>query len=165
MDLAACLKGIKTAVRKKVGRPPREAIATLLVEKTAEAVKNIFPKVKRLHLVGSRLRHRYARDLDFVAVVSSLRDMPGRNVTLKIGPLGVNLFAALPEEVEPTILEYGLGLDIIRWKRKALSLGFVLNRFGLWRKGVRVSNRMAEISAILGMPLKPHLVWSLKHPY
>lgn len=157
--------GTKSAARKKEGRPPREVIQTLLVERTAEAVKKLFPKVKRLHLVGSRLRHRYARDLDFVAVVSSLRDVPGRAITLKVGNLTVNVFVALPEEVEPTILEYGLGLDIIRWKRKAISLGFVLNRYGLWREGARISNKMAEIATILGMPLKPHLVWSLKHPY
>lgn len=167
MDLASALAlmGIRTADRKKAGRPPRMTIATLLVERTAEAIHSLFPKVKKLHLVGSRLRHRYARDLDFVAVVDDLRAMPRRNVTLKIGSLGVNLFAALPDEVESHLLEFGLGLDIIRWKRKAISLGFVLNRFGLWREGVRLSNRMAEIASVLGMPLKPHLVWSLKHPY
>lgn len=150
------------AVRKKT--VPRAPISIALIREVAKALRRMFPKIQKLHLVGSRIRHAYARDLDFVAVVRDLRDMPGRNVTLKIGNLTVNLFASLPDEVETHILEFGLGADIMRWKRAAKRKGFKLNRYGLWRKGVKVSGKMAEIAALIGMPLKPFLVDTLRNP-
>jgi hypothetical protein len=66
--------------------------------------------------------------------------------------------------MEAAILEFGLGLDIIRWKRAAISMGYQLNRYGLWRGKVLVTQKMAQISSILGLPLKPHLVYTLKNP-
>ena len=153
--------GIRTAARRKEGAPPRMPIATLLVQETARAIKALIPEVKRLHLVGSRLRHKYARDLDFVAVS---RKLAGRNQTLKVGNLSVNLFFSAPEDVEPAILEFGLGFDIMRWKKKAISMGYHLNRYGLWRGKVLVSQKMAQIASILGLPLKPFLVYTLQHP-
>lgn len=144
---------------------PRIPISTVLVLGAARAIHRLFPKIKRLHLVGSRLRHKYGRDIEFVAVVDRPEDMPGRNViNLKVGNMKVDLFFATAEEAEPTILEFGLGRDIMRWKRAAIAKGLKLNRYGLWNGSVRVTNRMDEIAAILGMELKPHLVFSLKNP-
>lgn len=153
--------GIKTAARRKEGVPARVPIETLLVRETAKAVKRLIPEVRHLHLVGSRLRHRYGRDLDFVAVSPTLA---GRNKTLKVGNLTVNLFFSSQQEVEPAILEYGLGFDIMRWKRKAISMGYRLNRYGLWKGSALVSVKMAEISSLLGLPLKPSLVYTLRNP-
>jgi DNA polymerase/3'-5' exonuclease PolX len=156
--------GIRTAARKKIGRTPRMPIATLLVGETAKAIKALHPGIKDLHLVGSRLRHRYGRDLDFVAVT----DQPavtGRNATLRVGDFKVNLFFADKDNVESAILEFGLGLDILRWKRKAIDRGYRLNRYGLWKGKVLVSSEMGKIAALLGLPLKPQLVYTLKHPY
>jgi len=151
------------AVRKKTGM--RLPIATVVVHKVAADVKKRFPKFRRLHLVGSRLRHKYARDLDFVAVVEAHADAEPRNILdVTVGPIRVNLFVALPLEVEASILEFGLGADILRWKLSAVRKGLTLNRYGLWRKGRIVTHRMAEIAAILGMPLKPELVYTLENP-
>lgn len=152
------------AIRKKSGtRPP---IATGDIVLTARAMKLMFPQIEALHLVGSRLRRKVGRDLDFVAVVDDVRNMPARNLTdLEFGGRMVNLFFATPDEVEPSILEFGLGADDIRWKKAAKAKGFRLNRFGLWKGPRRLSNRMAEIAKILGMPLKPFLVLSLENPF
>lgn len=158
--------GIRAAaVARKKTLPPRVPIATVLVRETAGAVRRLYPGIRDLHLVGSRLRHKYARDLDWVAVVSRPGDMPGRNVTLKIGALSVNLFFALPEERETTVLEFGLGLDIRRWKRRAIDRGFKLNRYGLFHKGVKMTGRLVEIAGVLGLAPKPALVWTLKNPF
>jgi len=158
------VRGIRTAARKKIGRPPRVPIATAVVLLAARAVRTLFPKIRSLHLVGSRLRRKAARDLDFVAVVDRQEDLPGRNITTRAGEISINLFFALPDEAESTILEFGLGLDVIRWKKAAIMRGFRLNRFGLWKGSKRVSTRMAEIAGILGMPLKPFLVATLENP-
>lgn len=164
-DLALRLvRGIRTAARKKIGLPPRALIETIRVHAAVKALKKLFPRVVSWHLVGSRLRHREARDLDFVAVVRSLRDMPGRNIATRIADYGVNIFFALPEERDFTIIEFGLGLDIMRWKRAAIRKGLKLNRFGLWKGDVRVARSIEEVAAILGMPAKPHLLWSRDHP-
>ena len=153
--------GIRTAARKKKSAPPRLPIVTLLVHETAKIIKELHPSIKRLHLVGSRLRHKYARDLDFVAVGKGLS---GRNLTLKVGNLSVNLFGSDPEDVEPAILEFGLGFDIMRWKRKAISMGYHLNRYGLWSGNILISQKMSKIASILDLPLKPHLVYTLRNP-
>lgn len=151
------------AVREKTGL--RLPIATIVVHRIAEAVRKTFPRILRLHLVGSRLRHKYGRDVEFVAVVEHLEDMPSRNVVgLKIANLKVDLFFSLPQEVEASILEFGLGADIMRWKRAAIRKGLKLNRYGLWKNGKLVAVKMAEIAAILGMPLKTELVFSLENP-
>lgn len=156
--------GIRTAARKKVGRPPRLPIATLLVDETAKAIKALHPGIKHLYLVGSRLRHRDARDLDFVAVADH-PVLSGRNATLRVGQFKVNLFFANPDNVEAAILEFGLGLDILRWKRRAIERGYRMNRYGLWKGKMFVSAEMGKIAALLGLPLKPFLVYTLKHPY
>lgn len=149
----------------KKNLPPRLPIATLLVLRTAQAIKKMFPTIRHLYLVGSRLRHKYGRDLEFVAEVNRLEDMPGRNVIgLKFGTLKVDLFFSLPDEVDTHILEFGLGRDIMRWKRFAIRKGLKLNRFGLWKGPKRISTNMREIAAILGVPLKPHLVFSRQNP-
>lgn len=163
----AAARGIRTAAQKKAGRPPRVPIATILVLRAAESIKRMFPQIRKLYLVGSRLRHKYGRDIEFVALVEHVEDMPQRNVLgilFKSIDFKVDLFFATPEELEPTILEFGLGFDIMRWKRAAIAKGLKLNRFGLWKDSQRISNKMSEIAAILGMPLKPHLVFTLANP-
>lgn len=136
-------------------------IATLLIHKVAKAVKELY-RAKAVYLVGSRLRHKYGRDLDFTAEVN--KSMAGRNVTFKIGQLSVNVFFASSEDIEATTLEFSLGMDSIRWKKKARSMGFVLNRYGLWYKGVRVTTKAKEIAAVLGMKLKPFVMTTLENP-
>jgi len=176
------LLGIRTAAKKKIGRLPRMIIETIVVKRTADQVRALFPQVERLHLVGSRLRHRYARDLEFVAVVKDERNLPGRTLVNIFGrppdkeiakmspariealPLKIDLFFALPEEVEATILEFGLGLDNIRWKKQAIKKGLKLTRYGLFKGSKLVTRKMEEIAALIGIPLKPHLVHSLKNP-
>lgn len=159
------LSGIRTAAERKKSAPPRIPIATALIFKAAQSIRKIFPQIQRLHLVGSRLRHKYGRDLDFVAVVDSVGDMPSRNILdLSYGGFKINLFFATPEEAETTILEFGLGFDIMRWKRAAIAKGLKLNRFGLWKDSRVVTRKMAEIAAVLGMPLKPFLVMTLRNP-
>lgn len=140
---------------------PRMPIQTLVIRESAKVLKEMFPSIKRLHLVGSRLRHKYGRDLDFVAVGNGLE---GHNWTVKVGNLVINLFGASHKNVEPAILEFGLGMDIIRWKKKAASMGYQLNRYGLWRKKILVTAKMSEISSLLGLPLKPNLVYTLRNP-
>jgi DNA polymerase/3'-5' exonuclease PolX len=133
----------------------------------ARAMRQLFPKIKNLHLVGSRLRRKVGRDLDFVAVTRDLEDMPGRNITTSVGDLKINLFFSLPQEVQTHILEFGLGRDIMRWKRAAIAKGYKLNRYGLFEKKTsrKVTGDMRKIAKLLGMPLKSHLVWTLKQPY
>ena len=158
------MAAIRTAARKKAGKSPRATIPTIKVATVAKSIRGAFPKIKALHLVGSRLRHRYGRDLDFVAVVDDLGDVPGRALTLQAGDTKINLFVSLPEEVETHILEFGLGFDIMRWKRAAIQKGLKLNRYGLWKNGVKVTGSMRKIAQLLGMPLKSHLVFSLRNP-
>jgi DNA polymerase/3'-5' exonuclease PolX len=156
---------IQTAVARKATKPPRELIDTLVVKKAAQAMRRMFPQIESLHLVGSRLRHQYGRDLDYVGLVKEEKDLPGRSLTdLKFGSIKVNIFFALPDELEMTILEFGLGFDIMRWKRKAIQKGYKLNRYGLWRGPVRVTNRMTEVSYLLDIPLKPFLLETLENP-
>jgi hypothetical protein len=145
-------------------RTRRLPIETAVVVSAARFVRKRFPKIRRLHLVGSRLRRKVGRDIDFVAVVAS-RQLTRRNVLdLPFGNLNINVFFTLPDEVEPAILEFGLGMDDVRWKRKAKAMGLTLNRYGLWKGSVRVSNKMKEIAAILDLPLKPFLLMSLRNP-
>jgi hypothetical protein len=146
---------------------PRVPIHTLVITEAALAVKRIFPKIKRLHLVGSRLRRPVGRDIEFVAVVRNKRDLPARNMrgAIKVNNFKVDLFFALPDEVETTILEFGLGLDNIRWKKAAKDRGFKLNRFGLFKGSKKISGSMIEIAGILGKPLKPFLIVSLENPF
>lgn len=159
------IEGIRTAAARKKSKPPRAVIHTLFVKAAVQHVRKMFPQIESLHLVGSRLRHREARDIEFVAVVPNEADMPARNLIDILGrEPDVDLFFSLPDELETHILEFGLGFDIMRWKRAAIAKGYKLNRYGLWKSGARVSNKMAQISAIVGLPLKPHLVWSLENP-
>lgn len=171
------MMGIRTAARKKIGKLPRAIIETIVVKGIANRIKSVFPQVERLHLVGSRLRHREARDVEFVAAVSSLNDMPGRALInifdrppdkdIKRGktyPPKVDLFFATPEEVEAHIIEFGLGLDNIRWKKAAKKKGYKLTRYGLFKGPVLVTQKMVEIARLIGMPLKPHLIMSLENP-
>jgi len=141
---------------------PQIPIATLLIHKVAKSVKELY-RAKAVYLVGSRLRHKYGRDLDFV-VATDDPSFHGKNVTFKTGNLSVNLFFALTGEEEPAILEYGLGTDNLRWKAKAKSFGFRLGRYGLFKGDRLITNKMAHIAKILGMPLKANLVWTLEHP-
>ena len=157
-------RGIRTAARKKKGRSPRRLIGTAIVNETARAIRRLFPKATHLYLVGSRLRHRYGRDIEFVVEMRNERDLPGRNLQLRVGALQVDLFFAFPDEVESTILEFGLGLDNIRWKREAKRRGLHLNRYGLWKGKTFITSHMDDIAHLLGKPLKPHLVWSLENP-
>jgi DNA polymerase/3'-5' exonuclease PolX len=142
---------------------PRLPISTEVVKNAAFLVKRLFPVILRLHLVGSRLRHKYGRDIDFVAVIKD-PSLAGMNKTVKFGSISVNLFTANPSNVEAAILEYGLGMDVKRWKRAAKDRGFKLNRYGLWRKGTLISSKMDPIAGLLGMALKPSLVYSLDNP-
>jgi DNA polymerase/3'-5' exonuclease PolX len=171
------LMGIHSAARKKVEKPPRLIIETIIVKGIADKIKAVFPQIIRLHLVGSRLRHRDARDVEFVAVTPSLTDMPGRSLVNifdrpadkeiksgKVYPPKVDLFFSLPEEVEAHIIELGLGLDNIRWKKAAKKKGYKLTRYGLFKGSVLVAQKMAQIAHLIGMPLKPHLVMSLENP-
>lgn len=168
MDLAGYVlaQAIQRAAAKKKGAPPRAVIETIIVQKVASFLKNAFPQIERLHLVGSRLRHREARDLDFIAVVGRADELPdGRMKTLAFGPIPkINVWFALPEEAEMHILNFGLGLDDIRWKRRARELGYNLNQYGLWRGARLVTQKMAEVAKILKLPLKPFLVATLKNP-
>lgn len=166
MDLAAVLFGIRTAARRKKSKPPRVPIASFLVQAAAKTTHKMFPQVQELHLVGSRLRHKYGRDLEFVAVVEDEADMPARNMVdaLKTDGFDVDLFFSLPDEVEMHILEFGLGFDIMRWKRAAMAKGYHMNRYGLWRGKHLVTQKMAEVAKLLGMPLKPFLVATLNNP-
>ena len=177
------LEGIRTAARKKLEKPPRLIIETLVVRGIAGRIKKAFPQIVRLHLVGSRLRHRYARDIEFVAVVEDLSEMPGRTLvnvfdrpsdkdvakmpSARIRSLlpKVDLFFALPEETQMALLEYGLGLDNIRWKKRARAKGMKLTRYGLYKGSVLVTRKMAEVAQLLGLPLKPHLALSLANPF
>jgi DNA polymerase/3'-5' exonuclease PolX len=139
-------------------------ITTLAVRATAKAIKDLNPDITALHLVGSRLRHKYGRDLDFVAVTSD-ENRVGMNATMRVGNISVNLFYADKNTVQTSILEFGLGLDIIRWKKAAIKAGYHLNRYGLWKGNVLVSQSMREIAFLIGMSMKPHLVFSLENPY
>lgn len=163
----------KTILRGKVGlndlgavkEGERVDIAQSTVRTAAKAARKLFPQIEDLYLVGSRLRHKYGRDIDFVAVVNRALDLPGRNITdLAIGRLGLNLFFALPDEVEPTVLEFGLGMDVTRWKRRAIEKGYKLNRFGLWSGPVRVTNKLAEIAYLLDLQPKSFLFATLENP-
>lgn len=175
--MALGLVGIRTADRKKVSKLPRAIIETIIVKGIANRIKLVFPQIERLHLVGSRLRHREARDVEFVAVVPNLSDMPGRALInifdrppdkgLKSGNTylpKVDLFFSTPEEVEAHIIEFGLGLDNIRWKKAAKKKGYKLTRYGLFKGPVLVTQKMVEIARLIGLPLKPHLVMSLENP-
>lgn len=172
------LLGYRTATRKQGPKPPRMVIETLIVKKTAEKIKSIFPNIDRLHLVGSRLRHRDARDIEFVAVVEDPRNLIGRTIVnvfdrpddkdIKPGvsyPPKVDLFFSLPSEVEAHILEFGLGLDNIHWKKAAQKKGYRLTRYGLFKGSVLVTQKMAQIARLLRLKLKPRLVYSLENPY
>jgi len=157
--------GIQAARRKK--SKPRRWAEGFLVGRAAREVQQTYPQALRLHLVGSRLRHPEARDLEFVVVVVQEEDMPARNVidALRVDGFDVDLFFATPDEVESHIIEYGTGMDIVRYKRAAIKRGYKLNRYGLWKGGRKVSGSMQEIMRFIKMPLKPHLVWSLEHPF
>lgn len=162
---ARVMMGIKAARPKK--SKPRRWAEGFLVGRAAREVRQTYPQALRLHLVGSRLRHPEARDLEFVVVVSREEDMPSRNIidAFRVDGFDVDLFFATPDEVETHIIEYGTGMDIVRYKRAAIQHGFKFNRYGLWKNDRKVSGSMRDIARLIGMPLKPHLVWSLEHPF
>lgn len=162
----------------KTQKPPRAVIETIIVKNIAEKIRGIFPQIARLHLVGSRLRHREARDVEFVAVVEDPRNLIGRtiinvfdrpeNKDIKPGktyPPKVDLFFSLPNEVESHILEFGLGMDNVRWKKAAQKKGYRLTRYGLFKGSILITQKMGEIAKLIGMKIKPSLVHSLKTPY
>ncbi len=161
------ISGIRTAVARKKSKPPRMPIATIIVKQAAEYIKRKYPQIKRLHLAGGRLRHPISgsRDLDFIAVVKSENDMPGRNVTdLRFGVHKVDVFFSLPDEVETHILEMGLGFADLHWKREAIKRGYHLNRYGLWQGAKLVTQKMVVIAKLLDMELKPFLLATLRNP-
>lgn len=139
-------------------------ISTAVVFQAAKAIRSLNPDIRALHLVGSRLRHRRGRDLDFVAVTTD-RDRVGMNATMRVGNLSVNIFYADKNTVQATILEFGLGLDIIRWKKAAIKQGYKLNRYGLWKGNVLVTQSLMEIAYLVGMAVKHELLVSLENPY
>lgn len=130
----------------------------------AKLVKEAFPKTKRLHLVGSTLRHGKGDDMDFVAVVEEKLPDDKNIIGFKVGDTTSDIFFSLDATVESFIIEYGLGMDVIRWKTKAQKQGFKLNRYGLWDGATLVTAKMVEIADKLALPLKEKLVWSLNNP-
>ena len=133
-------------------------------EEAAVIVKKAFPKIKRLHLAGSSLRHGSGDDIDFVAVVEEKLPKDKNIIGFDLGGKLSDIFFTTEATVESFIIEYGLGMDVIRWKTKAQSLGFKLNRYGLWKDKDLVTTKMVEITDKLGLPLKEHLVRSLNSP-
>lgn len=141
----------------------RNPVETIFIEAVVRKVKKVYRSVSRLYLVGSRSRRREAMDLDFVAVVPEDRTLSRRNATLEAWNMKVNIFFSRPKEVDPHIIEYGLGMDIVRWKRAAIKLGMKLNRYGL-HDGSKVYRSMRVIASRLGMKLKSHLVQIKANP-
>lgn len=133
-------------------------------EEAAVIVKKAFPKVKRLHLAGSSLRHGSGDDIDFVAVVEEKLPNEKNVIGFDLGGKLSDIFFTTEATVESFIIEYGLGMDVIRWKTKAQSLGLKLNRYGLWSGKELVTTKMVGITDKLGLPLKEKLVWSLNNP-
>lgn len=168
MDLAgyALAQAFQRAAKRKEGAPPRAVIETMIVRRVADFLHDSFPQIRSLHLVGSRLRHREARDLDFVATVPSADELPdGRMKTLSFGPIPkINVWFALPDELEMHVLHFGLGLDSIRWKRRAMERGYHLNQYGLWKGAKLVTQKMVKVAKLLDLPLKPFLVATVKNP-
>jgi len=142
----------------------RLPIETILVKEVAKRIKKLYPQVSKVYLVGSRSRRKIGNDLDFVATVRGSRRLPSRNATIKSDHMQVNIFFARPCELDTHLLEFGLGMDIIRWKKAAISRGLKLNRYGLWKGKKLVSHNMAEIAAILGKELKRHLIETKANP-
>jgi DNA polymerase/3'-5' exonuclease PolX len=130
----------------------------------APIVKKAFPKILRLHLVGSSLRHGEGKDIDFVAVVTEKGPTDKNIIGFDLGGMTSDIFTTPEATVESFILEYGLGKDNIRWKMKAQKLGLKMNRYGLWQGETLVTAKMAEIAEKLGYPLKEHLTTSLRNP-
>lgn len=162
---ARVLLGMMEAARRKKSKP-RGWVEGFLVGRAARRVRDMYPQILRLHLVGSRLRHEEARDIEFIAVVPGEVDMPARNIldVTSVDGVDVDLFFATPDEVDFSILEFGLGFDIMRWKRAAIAKGLKLNRYGLWKNNRKVARSIEEVAKILKMPLKPFLVWSRENP-
>ena len=146
---------------------PRQKIASGVVIAAARKVRTMFPQVLTLHLVGSRLRHGEGRDLEFCAVVEDQASLPARTLVgaTTVGNVAVDLFFALPSEIQMTILEFGLGLANMTWKRDAIKLGYRLNRYGLWRNGKLVTQNMWETARILGREVPSSLAFSLENPF
>jgi len=136
----------------------------MTLNEAVEIVKKAYPKIKRLHLAGSSLRHGTGEDFDFVAVVDEKLPDDKNIIGFDLGGKLSDIFFTTEATVESFIIEYGLGMDVIRWKTKAQTLGFKLNRYGLWKGKDLVTAKMAEIADKLGLPLKEHLVRSLNTP-
>ena len=150
--------------KKKSKRVPIDAA---IIVASARAIRKLYPNIRKLYLVGSRLRRPIGRDIEFVAEVPPSKPMPRRAIpnALPSAPFKVDVFFARPDEVDAHILQFGLGKDDIRWKRAAKARGLRLNRFGLWRGSVRIAGGMEEIAVLLGMPMKPFLLWSKRNPF
>ena len=146
---------------------PRQKISSGVVIAAARKVREMFPGISTLHLVGSRLRHVDARDIEFCAVVEDQASLPARTLVgaTTVGNVAVDLFFALPSEIQMTILEFGLGLANMTWKRDAIKLGYRLNRYGLWRNGKLVTQNMWETARILGREVPSSLAFSLENPF
>ena len=146
---------------------PRQKIASGVVIAAARKVHSEYPMISTLHLVGSRLRHAEARDLEFVGVVPDEDPLPARTIPAAVTVAGVpvDLFFARPSEIGMTVLEFGLGLAITHWKRDAIKQGLRLNRYGLWRNGKLVTQNIWECARILGREVPSALAFSLENPF
>jgi DNA polymerase/3'-5' exonuclease PolX len=154
-----------------------------LIRGAARTVKKMFPQIKSLYLVGASIRGKVGTDIDFVAEVPAVtpqqrkivqkleRDqviniplmlpVPGRKQKVRVE---TDIFFAYPTNLKTTVLHYGLGKDIIRWKTRARSRGYKLNRYGLWKGKKRITGSPARIAQILGTDLKPFINATLDHP-
>jgi DNA polymerase/3'-5' exonuclease PolX len=144
-----------------------------LVKGSARVVKRLFPGIRKLYLVGASIRGKVGTDIDFVAEMPT-ETKPDQviNVPLlikvprrkrRVG-VEVDVFFASPQTVKTTVLHYGLGKDIIRWKKIARSKGYKLNRYGLWKGMKRVTGSPTKIALILGTNLKPFIQATLDSP-
>ena len=154
-----------------------------LVQGAAKVVKKMFPSIRNLYLVGASIRGKTGSDIDFVAevpavtkrqqkIVEKLEKDQVINLPLKLPVPGrknrvaieTDVFFAYPDNLETTVLHYGLGKDIIRWKTIARDKGLKLNRYGLWKGSREVTGNVAEIAAILGTKLKPFIYGTMDNP-
>ena len=154
-----------------------------LVKGAAKVVKKMFPSIRNLYLVGASIRGKTGSDIDFVAEVPAVTEKQQKiveklekdqviNIPLKLPVPGrknkitieMDVFFAYPDNVETTVLHYGLGKDIIRWKTIARDKGLKLNRYGLWKGSKRLTGDPGKIATILGTKLKPFIYGTLDNP-
>jgi len=144
-----------------------------LVKGSARVVKRLFPGIRKLYLVGASIRGKVGTDIDFVAEMPT-ETKPDQVINIpllikvprrkrRIG-VEVDVFFASPESVKATVLHYGLGKDIIRWKKIARSKGYKLNRRGLWKGKKRITGSVVRIAKMLGTDLKPFILATLGNP-